>query len=77
MNEIRSDAQWGLEARSIKNQAVPEQFVILRSLQFAAQYWEVELGPLRSSRSEFLSGLETFETLTLKGPKRQLANGSA
>jgi hypothetical protein len=39
MNEIRSDAQWGLEARSIKNQAVPEQFVILRSLQFAAQYW--------------------------------------
>ena len=39
MNEIRSDPQYGLSARSVSNRAVPEQYVILRSLQFAANYW--------------------------------------
>lgn len=43
MNEIRSDSQWGLAARSVSNRAVPEQYVILRSLQFAANYWKMPL----------------------------------
>jgi hypothetical protein len=43
MNEIRSDPQWGLVARSVRNRAVPEQYVILRSLQFAANYWKMAL----------------------------------
>ena len=33
--EIRSD----LRGRPVERAAVPEQFVILRSLQFAAHYW--------------------------------------
>jgi hypothetical protein len=39
MNEIRSDAEWGLATRSVRNRSVPEQYVILRSLQFATNYW--------------------------------------
>jgi hypothetical protein len=31
----------GLAARSVSNRAVPEQYVILRSLQFAANYWTI------------------------------------
>jgi hypothetical protein len=40
MKEIRSDPEWRLSMRSIENKAVPEQFTILRSLQFAANYWK-------------------------------------
>ena len=40
MKEIRSDPGWGLSLRSVRNKAVPEQFTILRSLQFAANYWK-------------------------------------
>jgi hypothetical protein len=39
MNEIRFDSEWGLAARSVRNRAIPEQYVILRSLQFATNYW--------------------------------------
>jgi hypothetical protein len=39
MNEIRSDSEWGLATRSVRNRSVPEQYVILRSLQFATNYW--------------------------------------
>jgi hypothetical protein len=39
MNEIRFDSEWGLAARSVRNKAIPEQYVILRSLQFATNYW--------------------------------------
>ena len=39
MNEISFDSEWGLAARSVRNKAIPEQYVILRSLQFAANYW--------------------------------------
>jgi hypothetical protein len=38
MNEIRFDSEWGLAARSVRNKAIPE-YVILRSLQFATNYW--------------------------------------
>jgi len=40
MHEIRTDPEWGLAARSVRNKAVPEQYVILRTLQFAANYWK-------------------------------------
>ncbi len=40
MDQIRFDPEWGLAKRSIRNRAVPEQYVILRSLQFAANYWK-------------------------------------
>lgn len=36
MQKIRSD----LNGRSVNNNAVPEQYVILRSLQFASNYWK-------------------------------------
>jgi hypothetical protein len=39
MKEIRFDPEWGLSKRLVSNKAVPEQFTILRSLQFAANYW--------------------------------------
>ena len=39
MDEIRFDSEWGLAARSVRNRAIPEQYVILRSLQFATNYW--------------------------------------
>jgi hypothetical protein len=39
MNEIRFDSEWGLATRSVRNRSVPEQYVILRSLQFATNYW--------------------------------------
>ena len=39
MDQIRSDSEWGLATRSVRNKSVPEQYVILRSLQFAANYW--------------------------------------
>jgi hypothetical protein len=35
MNEIKN----GIQGRQIRNQAVPEQFVALRALQFASNYW--------------------------------------
>jgi hypothetical protein len=35
LNEIRSD----LSSRPVERAAVPEQYIILRSLQFAAHYW--------------------------------------
>lgn len=35
MNEIKDD----VKKRKIQNAAIPEQFVILRSLQFAANFW--------------------------------------
>ncbi len=41
MKDILSDSNWGLSYRSVNNQAVPEQYVILRSLQFAANYWDL------------------------------------
>jgi len=37
MNEIREN----LAAREVRNAAVPEQYVILRGLQFAANYWKL------------------------------------
>ena len=40
MHKIRFDPVWGLDKRLVRNKAVPEQFVILRSLQFAANYWK-------------------------------------
>jgi hypothetical protein len=39
MQELMSDIRRYLEQRSIQSKAVPEQFVILRSLLFAAHYW--------------------------------------
>lgn len=42
MKEILSDPEWGLATRSVNNRAVPEQFVILRSLQFAANFWDIQ-----------------------------------
>ncbi len=36
MNEIHKD----LATREVRNAAVPEQYVILRGLQFAANYWK-------------------------------------
>jgi hypothetical protein len=39
MNEIRFDSEWGLATRSVRNRSVPEQYVILRSLQFATNCW--------------------------------------
>ena len=39
MREILDDPDDGLRNRSVRNAAVPEQFVILRSLQFAGNYW--------------------------------------
>jgi hypothetical protein len=42
MSEIRSDPEWGLAHRPFASM-VPEQYVILRSLQYAAHYWN---GPL-------------------------------
>jgi hypothetical protein len=47
MTEIRIHPEWGLAARSVSNRAVPEQYTILRSLQFSANYW-----PLRSNISD-------------------------
>jgi hypothetical protein len=41
MKEIHSDPEWGLSMRSISSKAVPEQFTILRALQFAANYWKI------------------------------------
>jgi len=38
MNEIHKD----LAAREVRNAAVPEQYVILRGLQFAANYWNFQ-----------------------------------
>lgn len=35
MSEIRTD----ISHREIRNAAIPEQFIILRSLQYAAHYW--------------------------------------
>jgi hypothetical protein len=32
----------GLETRKVRNAAVPEQYVILRGLQFAANYWNFQ-----------------------------------
>lgn len=43
MDQIRTDPQHGLMARSIRSSAVPEQYVILRSLQFAANYWSAQI----------------------------------
>jgi len=39
MNEVRSEPEWGLSHRPFRNM-VPEQEVILRSLQYAAHYWK-------------------------------------
>lgn len=36
MDEIRK----GIQGRSVSRSAIPEQYVILRSLLFAAQYWK-------------------------------------
>jgi hypothetical protein len=41
MHQIRCNPDWGLATRSVSNRAVPEQYVILRSLQFAANYWKL------------------------------------
>jgi hypothetical protein len=43
MHQVRTDPEWGLSSRSVNNRAVPEQYVILRSLQFAANYWRSPL----------------------------------
>src|SRR5207237_758749 len=40
MNEVRSDPECGLAHRPFRNM-VPEQYVILRSLQYAAHYWKM------------------------------------
>jgi hypothetical protein len=37
MNEIHKE----LATREVRNKAVPEQYVILRGLQFAANYWKI------------------------------------
>jgi hypothetical protein len=42
MNEVRSDPEWGLAHRPFGSM-VPEQYVILRSLQYAAHYWKAPL----------------------------------
>lgn len=39
MNEVRSDPKSGLAYRPFRDM-VPEQYVILRSLQYAAHYWQ-------------------------------------
>ncbi|MPZ34747.1 MAG: hypothetical protein GEV13_27815 [Rhodospirillales bacterium] len=40
MNQIRAD----IAHPSIRNNAIPEQYVILRSLQYAANYWKTPAG---------------------------------
>ena len=39
MLEIRDNAEWGVRHRRVDKVAVPEQFTILRSMQFAAHFW--------------------------------------
>jgi hypothetical protein len=39
VSELMADIRKELAPRSVLNAAVPEQFVILRALQFAAHYW--------------------------------------
>jgi hypothetical protein len=39
MTEIQTDPEWGLAKRSVRNRAVPEQYMILWSLQLAENYW--------------------------------------
>jgi hypothetical protein len=39
MQDIRNDPEWGLANRQVNSKAVPEQYTILRSMQFAANYW--------------------------------------
>jgi hypothetical protein len=41
MNEIHAD----IAPRQIKNSAIPEQYVILRSLQYATNYWKTLPAP--------------------------------
>ena len=39
IGELMQEVREGIAHRKIQSSAVPEQFVILRSLQFAATYW--------------------------------------
>jgi hypothetical protein len=43
MEEMRSE----LKARSVTSAAVPEQYQLLRALQFAAHYWKDQTGNAR------------------------------
>lgn len=43
MDQFMNDVRKKLDDRKIRNAAIPEQFVILRSLQFAANYWNKPL----------------------------------
>jgi hypothetical protein len=36
MNDIRKE----IRTRAVENAAVPEQYQLLRALQFAARYWD-------------------------------------
>lgn len=40
ISEFMREIQDGLRGRSVARAAVPEQYPLLRSLQFAAQYWQ-------------------------------------
>jgi len=40
MYKIRTDPDWGVALHSVATRVVPEQYVILRTLQFAANYWK-------------------------------------
>lgn len=40
IDEFMADIRQEISSRQIRNAAVPEQFVILRALQFAASYWK-------------------------------------
>lgn len=40
IHDLMAEIRTGLQHRAVSNNAVPEQYVILRSLQFASNYWK-------------------------------------
>jgi hypothetical protein len=40
INDLMAEIRSGLRGQTVSNNAVPEQYVILRSLQFASNYWK-------------------------------------
>lgn len=40
IHDLMAQIRDGLKGRAVSNNAIPEQYVILRSLQFASNYWK-------------------------------------